>query len=173
MNKTDSWKIFKIEMIGAAFISVLGSFLHFTFNLSNNFWVVGTFSAINESTWEHLKLAVIPSIIWMIASKIIFKIKNDNFLWAKTVSIYLAPLLIISGFYLYTAIIGSNFLIIDISLFIASVVIAQYVSYKIMTGPRKSKIADSVCLTLISVLLLTFFLFSFYPPKFFLFKNPL
>jgi len=59
-------KILKLELIGAIFIILLGSLLHFTFEWSNKFWLVGIFSAVNESAWEHLKLAVIPALLWML-----------------------------------------------------------------------------------------------------------
>ena len=38
------------------FAMILGSLLHFTYEWSNENSFVGSFSAINESTWEHLKL---------------------------------------------------------------------------------------------------------------------
>jgi hypothetical protein len=47
-------KIFKLELIGALFIIIFGSLLHFTFDWFKNFWLVGIFSAVNESVWEHL-----------------------------------------------------------------------------------------------------------------------
>ncbi len=52
-NKT----VFIYELIGVVFIIFLGSALHFTFALSGNQPIVGAFSAVNESVWEHLKLA--------------------------------------------------------------------------------------------------------------------
>jgi len=42
-------KILKFELIGALFIIFLGSFLHFTFEWSEKFWLLGIFSAVNES----------------------------------------------------------------------------------------------------------------------------
>jgi len=53
-------KILRRELAGAVFIILLGSMLHFTFELSGENPVVGVFSAVNESVWEHLKLAYWP-----------------------------------------------------------------------------------------------------------------
>ena len=58
MLKKNSILIF--EIISSIFIMILGTLLHFTFKWSNNNVLVGTFSAINESTWEHLKLIFFP-----------------------------------------------------------------------------------------------------------------
>lgn len=44
------------------FISILGTLLHFTYEWSQNNAIVGLFSAVNESTWEHLKLLFFPML---------------------------------------------------------------------------------------------------------------
>jgi len=51
------------ELIGVVFIIFLGGALHFTFALSGNQPIVGAFSAVNESVWEHLKLAFWPALL--------------------------------------------------------------------------------------------------------------
>jgi len=56
-------KILKLEIWGMVFISAFGSLLHFAFNWLNRFWLAGAFSAVNESTWEHLKLAVVAGVV--------------------------------------------------------------------------------------------------------------
>jgi ABC-type cobalamin transport system permease subunit len=81
-------KILKFELIGTFFIIFLGSLLHFTFEWSAKFWLVGIFSAVNESTWEHLKLAVIPALLWMLIETKILKEKPKSFFFAKTKGIY-------------------------------------------------------------------------------------
>ena len=61
MTKKSS--ILKFEIISAIFMLVVGTLLHFTFGWSNNNPLIGTFSAVNESTWEHLKLLFFPMLI--------------------------------------------------------------------------------------------------------------
>jgi ABC-type cobalamin transport system permease subunit len=165
-------RILKFEILGIFFISLLGSFLHFTFVLANKFWLVGTFSAVNESTWEHLKLAVVPSILWMILENKFFKLKANNFLFAKSIGIYLMPILIIVLFYSYTAILGYNLLFFDISTFIIAVIIGQIVSYKIMLFREFSEKSGSVWVLALVILFLAFVIFTFYPPHNFLFRDP-
>ena len=50
----------KFEIISTFFAIALGTLLHFTFEWSGNNPVVGIFSAVNESTWEHLKILFFP-----------------------------------------------------------------------------------------------------------------
>lgn len=45
---------------------ILGVVLHFTFEWSNNNILVGTFSPVNESIWEHLKLLFFP--MWILVA---------------------------------------------------------------------------------------------------------
>jgi len=166
-------KILKFEIWGMFFISVVGSLLHFTFNWLGRFWLVGAFSAVNESTWEHLKLAAVPAIVWAVLESKVFKSRANNFLCAKALGIWLMPILIVAFFYSYKAILGHNLLVIDISIFIASAVIGQLASYKIMTIPEFSQKFNIVCLISLTVLLLAFIIFTFYPPHFFLFRDPI
>ena len=53
-------KIFKFEVFSIIFVFILGTLLHFAFEWSNQNALIGTFSAVNESTWEHLKLLFFP-----------------------------------------------------------------------------------------------------------------
>ncbi len=166
-------RLFKIEMLGALFISVIGSLLHFTYRAAGSYWLVGVFSAVNESTWEHLKLAVIPAAVWLLLERYVFKVRSDNFFFAKTVAVFLPPILIVGGFYGYTALLGDNFLPVDISLFVFSVISGQYVGYRLMTTPEFSKKSDKLWLGLVLAALVAFAIFTFYPPRFFLFKEPI
>jgi hypothetical protein len=82
-------KILKLEILGAFFIIFLGSLLHFTYKWSGRFWLVGIFSAVNESTWEHLKLAVFPATLWFLFEwRWLKKEKIPNFVFAKVKGIF-------------------------------------------------------------------------------------
>lgn len=167
-------KILKFETLGIFFISVIGSLLHFTFAWFNKYWFVGAFSAVNESTWEHLKLAVIPAIVWAVLENRVLREKANNFLFAKVVGIYLMPISIVALFYSYKALLGYNFLAIDISIFVLSVVIGQLVSYKIMTMPEfLNKLMKNLFFMLLAILLMGFVLFTFFPPHCFIFQDPI
>ena len=62
----EKMSIFRFELVGMFLIIILGTLLHFTFEWSGFQEIVGVFSAVNESVWEHLKIAFIPSILFMI-----------------------------------------------------------------------------------------------------------
>lgn len=55
-------KVLKFQYFSVFYAIFLGTILHFTYELSKNNALVGAFSSINESTWEHLKLAFFPMV---------------------------------------------------------------------------------------------------------------
>ena len=169
MLKKNSVLIF--EIVSTIFIMILGTLLHFTFKWSNNNVIVGTFSAINESTWEHLKLIFFPMLITLVI-EYFYKGKNiSNYLCAKVLSIIVAILFTITFFYTYTGIIGKNFAIVDISSFFIAVVLGQYVAYKKMS--LKSSCNKLTAIITLLVLYLCFLIFTFFPPHIALFKDPI
>ena len=150
---------------------ILGILLHFTFKWSNNNVLVGTFSAINESTWEHLKLIFFPMLITLIMGYF-YKGKNiSNYLCAKVLGIIVAIIFTITFFYTYTGIIGTNFAIVDISSFFRAVVLGQYVAYKKMK--LKSSCNNLTAIITLLVLYLCFLVFTFFLPHIALFKAPI
>ena len=48
------------QIFSTIFVMILGTLLHFTYEWSGGNLLVASFSAVNESTWEHLKLLFYP-----------------------------------------------------------------------------------------------------------------
>ena len=120
-----------IEFYGFLFISIVGSLLHFTYEWSNHNKYVSLLSAVNESVWEHMKLLVFPSLVWMII-EIPFISNNSNFLTAKFVSLIVMILLVPTLFYLFKYLIKQSILIVDILIFYVAVGVGQFLSYIIL-----------------------------------------
>lgn len=159
------------ELVGVVFIIIFGSILHFTFEWSGSNAVVGVFSAVNESVWEHLKLGFWPAIVFALIEFKYLKKEPNNFLFAKTIGIYLIPIIIMVIFYSYTTVLGESILVIDILSFVIAVIVGQLVSYKLLTGKTLPYNLDMVSLTALILLGLAFALFTFYPPQLGLFQD--
>ncbi len=99
MRRPNNRSILVYELIGMVFIIILGSILHFTFEWSGSQPIVGAFSAVNESVWEHLKLAFWPALLFMLIEYGLLKKTANNFALAKTVAVYLMVLIIPIVFY--------------------------------------------------------------------------
>jgi len=72
-------KIQKFEIIGAIFSILVGSLLHFVYKWSGSHPLVAIIAAVNESTWEHLKLGFWPLLFWGILEYFIFGKQIRNF----------------------------------------------------------------------------------------------
>jgi len=172
MSDFERKSVLAYELIGIIFIIILGSLLHFTFEWSGHQPIVGVFSAVNESVWEHFKLGFWPALLYAIIELKPLKKSTNNFLLAKTVGIYLIPIVIAIIFYSYTAIIGESVLIIDILSFVVAVIIGQISSYKLLTYRKLSENLEKISLIALAILALAFVLFTFYPPQLPIFQDP-
>ena len=163
--------LIKFQIFSTLFVIILGTILHFTYTWSKTNLLVGLFSAVNESTWEHLKLLFFPMLITTIIGYSVFKVTFPNFLCSKTIGIIIAMLFTVIFFYTYTGIIGTNYAFLNILTFIASVIIGEYISYMlIINNFTFNKI---LCISILIILTALFFIFTFHPPKINLFKDPL
>jgi hypothetical protein len=156
--------VLRWELVGIAIISILGSVLHFVFDWSGNWAPVGVIAAVNESVWEHFKIAFWPALFYAIFEYPFLRRATKNFMLAKAIGIYVMPIAIALIFYSYTAIIGQEILIVDILIFVVAVAIGQLTSYKILTMRKLPAWSDKVGLALVILLAIAFGVFTFYPP---------
>ena len=89
------------------------------------------------------------------------------------IAAYIIPISIVVIFYSYTAIIGTNMLILDILTFIIAVVIGQIASYKLMLLKQLPKYSQFISLILLVFLAIIFVLFTFLPPNLPIFRDSL
>lgn len=168
MNKT----ILKLAIFGTIFVTIFGSLFHFVYGWSGNNKIIGALTPVNESVWEHLKLALIPILLFALVEWYFLRRSGKNLLCAKVAEIWLVIFLITSFFYTYTGIIGFNTLWADIILtFVVPVIIGEYLSYKLLIRENqpKNKIIPAISLL---ILLFAFIYFTFNPPKIPLFEDP-
>lgn len=173
MSDKSNRKVLAYELIGIVFIIMLGSLLHFTFEWSGNNPVVGAFSAVNESVWEHLKLAFWPTVLFALIEFVLLKREVTNFVLAKTVGVYLMVAIIPAIFYSYTAFTGESIFAIDISSFVIAVVVGQLVSYKLLTYRKMPRRSGWITLVLLLALAVAFVVFTFFPPQLTIFRDSL
>lgn len=102
MNKN---KIKKIQIFSIIITFILGTLLHFTYKLSGNNQLVGVFSAVNESTWEHLKLVFFPMLLTIITGYFYLGKDVKNYVCSKTIGIIVSMSFIIVFFYTYSGIL--------------------------------------------------------------------
>jgi len=171
LEGNDVNRILLWEITGIIFIVFLGSFMHFTYALSGDNPVVGAVSAVNESTWEHLKLSVFPALLFaLIESRLLAQRKN--FLPAKALGVSLMPIFTVVLFYAYRVFLPDS-LFMDILVFVVAVIIGQIASYMVMSSTRDFSRYNIASIALLLLLPVLFVVFTFYSPQMFLFQDPI
>ncbi len=163
--------ILRFQIFSIIFVCVLGTLLHFVYEWSNNNVLIGSFSAVNESTWEHLKLVFFPMLITTIIGYFYIGKDVPNFLCAKTKGVVTSILFIVIFFYTYSGILGTNIAIIDIASFFISVILGEFLAYRKMIS--NSKCNEKIVTIFLIILLLCFIAFTYFPPKIGLFEDPI
>lgn len=165
-------KLLYWEIGGFFFIGLLGAALHFTFELSDfSNMVVAYFSAVNESTWEHLKMVFFPGLVFTLIEYTYVRNVVRNYLIAKTASLFIMPLIITLGWYAYTPFTGRSIYPLDLLLFYLAVLVGQVVSYKILTARQMPERYNKAALGASFLLFIAFSAFTFFPPNIFLFEH--
>lgn len=152
------------ELVGIAFVFLVGALLHFVFEWSGESRIAGLFASVNESVWEHFKQGFWPMCIYGAIEYGFLRKRTNNFFTAKAAAVYLIPVITGLSFYGYTAIIGKEILIVDILIFLVAVVIGQLTSYRILTSSRLPAYTNGISIFFIIVQALVLMLFTFYPP---------
>lgn len=154
------------------FISVLGVLLHFTYEWSGDNPIVALFSAVNESTWEHLKLLFFPMLLLTII-ELLFTEKRQlpsNYLFARTIGILSGMAFIVIAFYTLTGVFAKLPDAVNITLYFLGVFLALCIENKINRGNSQNHSAFAAIILL--ALTIAFFVFTKYPPSIGLFANP-
>jgi hypothetical protein len=159
------------EIAGILFIFLAGSALHFLFEWTLCWRPVAVIAPVNESIWEHLKLGFWPGLFFAAVESAFLRRKVNNFWVGKAVYLLTSPVIIVVGFYTYTAILGDNMVVLDISLFLISVVVGQLLSYRLLVAPQVRRWARASALVAMVALVLAFSLLSYFPPRIFVFED--
>lgn len=165
-RKTAAW-----ELVGVLFILVVGSSFHFVFQWTGESLLVAPFVPVNESVWEHLKMAFWPALLWAFLERAPLRGRVNNFMLAKSAGILLMPLVITAFFYTYTAILGHHLLALDAASFVLAILLGQYISYRVLTGDEREPVAGRLFMILVIVAALMFVTFTIVPPHVGLFMD--
>ena len=161
-----------MEIAACIFIIVFGTLGHFIFEWSGHKHWAGLLFAVNESTWEHIKLTIYPSFIWMAVEAAVLGFSR-SLVAAQACSMCVTMLLIPGLFYGYTAFTGQNWLICDIICFCVSVIAGRICFSHVMCCAHISDLLLAASSVFLVLVLLCYLVFSFHPLHNFLFRDPI
>lgn len=156
---------------GIIFTTFFGTLLHFVYEWSGNNPIVGLFSPINESVWEHLKLLYYPMTLWVIGGYYKFGRKNKIFIFSALAGLIIGLFSIPVIFYIYTAIFKKTYLVADILIFIIGVAISFLAMGYIFKNFNIRHLSLKLGILLWELIFLLFVVFTIFPPDIFLFKT--
>ena len=95
------------QFAGFVISVALGTVLHFLFDWTGAY-SLAPISAVNESTWEHMKILFFPMLIFSCAQYFFFREDFSGFWWVKLVGIIVGVLAIPILFYTYNGAFGKT-----------------------------------------------------------------
>ena len=168
MNKAQRW-----EIMGVIFIIGFGTTLHFWFEWTDFWRPMALIAAVNESTWEHFKMAFWPGLLFALIEFPFLNGETNNFFVAKFAGLFAMPLITTVLFYGYTSLTGTHLLWVDVIIFVLSVIGGQWISLTILTKTGKTQFRiQKFAIVGLVIMVVAFSLLSYYPLKSFLFAHP-
>ncbi len=164
--------LFWVIVISMFSANIFGVILHFTHKKRTGSLILHLFSAVNESTWEHLKLAFIPMLFISFIQYFILKGEYLNVLESNLYGILLVLILIPLLYYSVRLFLKREVLFVSILIFILSVILGYVLMYYLISS-NISYIGELYSLVSLIFLFLLFGFFTFFPPMMFLFKDPI
>ena len=165
-------RIVRWELAGIILISVLGTTLHFWFAWTKYWRPMAIVAAVNESTWEHFKMAFWPGLFLAVAEYFAWGKKHRRFVFAKFVGLFAMPIITMILFYGYTA-IWHHSLPADVAVFLVSVAGGQLLSLYLLVKDRAwPGFTRVVAIAGLLVLTIAFSTQSYFPRHNFIFADP-
>ena len=159
------------QIAGFVFTSVLGVVLHFLYDLSDENKVVAIFSAVNESTWEHMKLIFFPMVLFAVFERIF--VREDDFWCVKLIGILFGTALIPVLFYTINGVFGKTPDFVNIAIFFLSAFAGFILEARLLESGWvgcRGRVFSFMVLLLVAVM---FGVFTFNPPMLPIFLDPI
>lgn len=158
--------------VGIIIIGVVGTLLHFLYEWSHHNKLVAIFAAVNESTWEHIKICLTPTILWSLYDGYQYGL-NGNYLIGKSLCLLIIILLIPALFYFYTTFTKKAILWVDCICFYLTIICSQYVFYYYLNCNELPFNYTYASVILLFIEIGMYFFFTYQPIKNFLFEDPI
>lgn len=164
-------RLYLLMAVGFIIVGISGTLAHFIYDWSGQNKIVGLFTAVNESTWEHMKLLYFPMLLFTLITWIFFRKSVPSLAYALLISTIAGTMLIPVIFYTYTGVLGYmitwvNLAIYYISIFL-SFITAGYIVIK-----YEDKEVSILLYVIITILICMFFIFTYEPPELGIFVDP-
>lgn len=161
------------QVVGFVFTAVLGTLLHFLFDLTNQSVVAALFSAVNESIWEHMKLLFYPMFFFALLEYHFWGKKHQKFWCIKLVGVLFALVLVPASYYTYTGILGVSADWFNVTIFFIAAGAAFWLETKLFQKEHSCPLPSGVAFVLLCLIAVVFTVLTFAPPHIPFFRDPI
>lgn len=160
-----------LETAGLLVTLLLGNLLHFVYDWMGQAVWASYISAVNESTWEHMKLLAVPWILWSVVSIVVGR--SAACAAARAAGLLAGLAAIPALFYTYTGIVGRSIDVVNVLIFQAAVLLAWLISAGLQKrGALTSPLWQGLGLAVHAAVAAAFAVWTAMPPDLPLFVDP-
>ncbi len=164
--------VFLWQFGGFALSTLGGTLLHFLYDWTGESLLIAPFSAVNESTWEHMKLLYFPLFIFALVQSRFFK-EYKNFWCVKLVGSLTGLALIPVLYYTYNGAIGKSPDWLNITIFFVAAAVTFLVEGVLFRRHGLRCKRPRLAFALLCLPGVLFVAFTFATPTLPLFQDPL
>ena len=146
-------------------ITLIGMLLHNAYAWTRPFPLFALIAPVNESVWEHLKMAYWTVLISGMVQWRISKNRPANLAPSLAIGATFLVLFIVIVFYSYTHFSGRSILWADISTFIAGAFLSQWLMCRLQKAEVMPGNVRMASVFYLAALALVFILFTYAPPE--------
>ena len=161
------------QISGFLFTAVMGTFLHFLFDLTGGSVWASLFSAVNESIWEHMKLLFYPMVTVALAEYLFWGKDWECFWCVKLIGILVGLAIIPVMYYTYTGVLGASADWFNIAIFFIAAGLVYWLEAKLFQTGFNCPIPSALPVAVIALIAVAFTILTFVPPHIPLFQDPL
>ena len=165
VRKYTEYKEYRKHLLkGMLIVAIAGTISHFVYDWTGQNKLVGLFFPVDESTWEHMKLAFFPMLIFTVFmyDKSKGKIGYNFALLSGTIAAtWCIPFL----YYTYKGVLGFSKMWLDVSTYYVSLILSTLLMLHIAkrTGTLKYRTIFNICVAFIICQAIAFLIFTYYP----------
>lgn len=161
-----------VLIVSFIIISIIGTLLHFTHGWLDKGLTIHFFSAVNESTWEHMKMLVAPTILVTVFQDLAIGHQYVN-LFNGVVILLIIELISIPLLFEFSKLIFKKVpLVLTILTFYISIFLGLLCEYMVLTNGL-ILIPEWLALVIGSTIVILFGVFTFHTPRLGIFKDPI
>ena len=160
------------QMIGLMVTGAGGTLLHFLYDWTGQNPVIGAFSAVNESIWEHMKLLFFPMLVFSLMEYARIGKKYPNFWCVKMIGSLLGLTAIAVLYYTYTGALGVSADWFNIAIFFIAAAAVYWLETKLLQHGAPRCASPSPALGVLLLLGVLFVMLTYFPPNLPLFQPP-